>query len=84
MAGTHGTHVLVTYAAVVTGLLGLTVAMRGAPANQDFDEITVRRIRVVEPDGTLRMVISNHDGLPRDARGNREGRNQRPGAGFIF
>ncbi len=84
MAVKHGTRVLVTYAVVMTGLLGLTIVARGAPTNQDFDEITVHRIRVVEPDGTLRMVISNHDGLPRDARGNREGRNQRPGAGFIF
>jgi hypothetical protein len=69
---------------MVTGLLALTAFSRSAPARQDFDEITVHRIRVVEPDGTLRMVISNHDGLPRDARGNRQGRNQRPGAGFIF
>jgi len=69
---------------VVTGFLGLTAVTRGAPTNQDFDEISVRRIRVVEPDGTLRMVISNHNALPRDSRGNREGRNQRPGAGLIF
>jgi hypothetical protein len=60
------------------------ILTKGAATAHDFDEITVRRIRVVEPDGTLRMVISNHDGLPGDALGNREGRNQRPGAGFIF
>jgi alkyl hydroperoxide reductase subunit AhpC len=57
---------------------------KGAGTAHDFDAITVRRIRVVEPDGTLRMVISNHDGLPRDARGNRKGRNQRLGTVFIF
>jgi len=84
MAGTQTTRVLVIYAGVVTGFLGLTAVTRGAPTNQDFDEISVRRIRVVEPDGTLRMVISNHNALPRDSRGNREGRNQRPGAGLIF
>ena len=84
MAGTQTTRVLVIYAGVVTGVLGLTAVTRGAPTNQDFDEISVRRIRVVEPDGTLRMVISNHNALPRDSRGNREGRNQRPGAGLIF
>jgi hypothetical protein len=50
----------------------------------DFDQITVHRIRVVEPDGTLRMVISNYDGLPRDARGNQQGQNRRPGAGILF
>ena len=73
----------VTYAAVLTGLLGLTLVVRGAPANQDFDEITVHRIRVVEPDGTLRMVISNYDGLPSNARGG-QGQNRRPGAGILF
>jgi hypothetical protein len=57
---------------------------QGAQKTQEFDEITVHRINVVEPDGTLRMVIANHDALPRDSRGNRQGRNQRPGAGMIF
>jgi hypothetical protein len=84
MAGKYVTLALGACAVVVTGLLGATVVTRGAPANQDFDEITVRRIRVVEPDGTLRMVISNHDGLPRDLRGNRQGPNRRPGAGILF
>jgi len=79
-----GQRMLAVYAVVVTGLLGLIIVARGAPANQDFDEITVHRIRVVEPDGTLRMVISNYDGLPRDARGNQQGPNRRPGAGMLF
>ena len=30
----------------------------------DFDEIRVHRLDVTEPDGTLRMVISNKDRLP--------------------
>jgi len=33
-------------------------------SSQAFDEITVRRINVVEPDGTLRMVISDHAKFP--------------------
>ena len=65
-------------------LLALTALSRGAQSTQEFDEITVHRINVVEPDGTLRMVISNHDALPRDGRGNRQGQNQRPGGGIIF
>lgn len=74
---------LLAYAITVTTLLGLAAVTRGAQANQDFDEITVRRIRVVEPDGTLRMVISNYDGLPSNATGGR-GQNRRPGAGLLF
>jgi hypothetical protein len=35
-----------------------------AQRNQSFDEIQVRRINIVEPNGTLRMVISDHDRLP--------------------
>jgi hypothetical protein len=72
------------YACVVTGLLVLTTFTTSKPTKQEFDEITVHRINVVEPDGTLRMVISNHDWLPRDGRGNKQGTNQRPGAGIIF
>ncbi len=83
MTANTSMRVLVAYAAVMSGFLGLTLVARGAPGNQDFDEITVHRIRVVEPDGTLRMVISNYDGLPSNARGGR-GQNRRPGAGMIF
>jgi len=84
MPSTYGTRWVVLYGGVVTALVALTVTSRGAQKTRDFDEITVHRINVIEPDGTLRMVISNHDALPRDSRGNRQGRNQRPGAGMIF
>jgi hypothetical protein len=39
-------------------LLAAATAWRSAPP-QEFGEITVHRINVVEPDGTLKMVISN-------------------------
>ena len=85
MTGKRGTRLLVMYAGVVTGLLGWTVVTRGALTNQQFDEITVHRIKVVEPDGTLRMVISNHDGFPGViAQGKEQGPNRRPGAGMLF
>ena len=48
--------------AVVTTLLfgGLAVsAFRQAEQNQRFGEIDVERINIIEPDGKLRMVISN-------------------------
>ncbi len=34
------------------------------PANTSFDQITVHRINIVEPDGTTRMVLSNHAEFP--------------------
>ena len=79
----HSTRALIG-CAILSTLLGLAMSRVGAQGRIDFDELTVHRIRVVEPNGTLRMVISNHDALPRDARGNRQGQNERPGGGIIF
>jgi hypothetical protein len=63
----------------------LTAFAGTALRTQRFDEITVHRINVVEPDGTLRMVISNHDRFPGViVRGKEQGPNQRPGAGILF
>jgi hypothetical protein len=49
------------YATVITALLGTVslAAFRQASQKQRFTEIDVERINVVEPDGKLRMVISN-------------------------
>ena len=44
----------------VLAVLALAAFTRaGQPAKQRFTEIDVERINVVEPDGKLRMVISN-------------------------
>ncbi|MGN6113492.1 MAG: hypothetical protein ACTHOC_10940 [Luteimonas sp.] len=48
------------------------------------DEITVQRINIVEPDGTPRMVISNHAKLPGVLVHGRENPLDRPQAGLIF
>ncbi|HTK54315.1 MAG TPA: hypothetical protein VL308_20625 [Gemmatimonadaceae bacterium] len=52
---------LKVYATVITALLGTVsiAAFRQASQKQRFTEIDVERINVVEPDGKLRMVISN-------------------------
>src|SRR2546425_12687550 len=85
MAGKHGTRLLVMYAGVVTALLVLMAFTRGALSTQEFDEISVHRIKVVERDGTPRMVISNHDKFPGViVRGKELGPNRRPGAGILF
>jgi hypothetical protein len=63
------TRILVAYSTVVTTLLAAFTLAGSAAARdqgkvQQFDEIDVHRINVREPDGTLRMVISNHARLP--------------------
>jgi hypothetical protein len=48
------------------------------------DEITVQRINIVEPDGTPRLVISNHARLPGVLVHGKEKPLDRPQAGLIF
>jgi hypothetical protein len=53
--------------AVVSSLLIITLFVMGAAnerKKEKFDEIDVQRINVIEPDGTLRMVISNQAAFP--------------------
>lgn len=56
---------LVIYSAAITVVFLLTVLL-GAAENQKqkFNEIDVQRINIVEPDGTLRMVLSNKSSFP--------------------
>ena len=49
-----------------------------------FDQMNVHRINVVEPDGTLRMVISDHAKLPGIITRGKEQPFARPQAGMIF
>ena len=54
-------HFLMIYSGILTVALAVTVltAFRPAAAPQKFNQINVERINLVEPDGTLRLVISN-------------------------
>lgn len=56
---------LVVYSGVLTVVLA-TVLLTGAhkSANTNFDQITVHRINIVEPDGTTRIVLSDHAEFP--------------------
>jgi hypothetical protein len=54
------------------------------PSSTRLDEITVQRINVIEPDGTLRMVISNHAKLPGIIVRGKEEAFARPQAGMLF
>ena len=47
------------FATALLGPLGVAAFRQEPPAKARFVEIDVERINVVEPDGKLRMVISN-------------------------
>jgi hypothetical protein len=78
--------VLLIYSAVASTAI-LVIFLTGAASARRpiFDEIQVHRIDVVEPDGTLRMVISNKDRLPGViVKGKEQPPMDRPQAGMLF
>lgn len=85
MGGT-GQRLLLAYCVVVTTVLTVLLLSGAASSkSQDFDEITVQRINVIEPNGTLRMVIADHAKLPGViVRGKEQPKVDRPEAGMIF
>ncbi len=78
---------LLIYSSVVSTAL-LAVLLMGSKAHvSDFDEITVDRLNITEPDGTLRMVIANKDRLPPviiKGKERPEMGEARPQAGMLF
>ena len=77
---------LIAYSAVLSTVFAIMLLM-GAKAHRSeaFDEIQVHRINVVEPDGTLRMVISDHDQMPGViVKGKESPKVDRPEAGMLF
>ncbi|HEX4021564.1 MAG TPA: hypothetical protein VHX63_10495 [Acidobacteriaceae bacterium] len=78
--------VLITYSAVLSTIFAVVLLM-GAKSQRikSFDEIQVHRINVVEPDGTLRMVISDRDLMPGIiVKGKEFPKVDRPEAGMLF
>ncbi|KQV80139.1 hypothetical protein ASD15_14790 [Massilia sp. Root351] len=61
-----------TMASTLAAVCMLTGA-KEPPRHEHFDEITVGRINIVEPDGTKRMVISNMAQFPGDFTQGKEG-----------
>jgi hypothetical protein len=57
---------LATYSGVLTAvfLFAILTGFAKAPARQSFDEIDVHRINIVEPDGTIRLVLTNTANSP--------------------
>jgi len=83
----NGNRFLVVYSGVLTVVFAATILSGFAADNKKvkFDEIEVHRINMVEPDGTLRMIISNKARLPGViVRGKEEHQEDRPYAGMLF
>lgn len=74
-----------TMASALAAVFFLTGA-REPIRHEKFDEITVGRINIVEPDGTKRIVISNKAQFPGDFMQGKEGErpDRRSFAGMLF
>ena len=77
---------LIIYSAVMSTAFAAVFLMGAKSHNtQAYDEIQVHRIDVVEPDGTLRMVIADRDRLPGTiVKGKEFPKVDRPEAGMLF
>ena len=78
---------LVYYSGVLTLICCALILCGFASARKknQFDEITVHRINVVEPDGTPRMILSSEDARPGSFfKGKEHPRPDRKGAGVNF
>jgi hypothetical protein len=78
---------LTVYSGVLTFVFAVTVlsGFAGRSKKASFDEITVRRINIIEPDGTLRMILSNKTEAPGlFIRGKEYPHPDRKSAGVIF
>lgn len=75
-------------AATMASALAAVLLLTGARDTRraEFDEITVGRINIVEPDGTKRIVISNRAQFPGDFMQGKEGERpeRRSFAGMLF
>jgi hypothetical protein len=78
---------LVIYSGCLTFIFLVTVLCGFSELTQmkRFDEITVHRINIVEPDGTIRMVLTNKDAAPGVYIKNKEYAHEtRHTAGLLF
>jgi hypothetical protein len=74
-----------TMAAALAAIVTLTGA-KGPARHETFDEITVGRINIVEPDGTRRIILSNKAQFPGDFQQGKERArpDRRSFAGMLF
>jgi hypothetical protein len=77
---------LLVYSATLSTVFAVAMLM-GAKSqrNAEFNEIQTHRLNIVEPDGTLRMIIFDHDRMPGViVRGKESPKVDRPYAGMLF
>jgi hypothetical protein len=78
---------LTVYSGILT-IAFVSVILLGAskpPINTSFDQITVHRINIIEPNGTVRMVISDNAEFPGAYyRGKEYPRTDRDATGMLF
>jgi hypothetical protein len=78
---------LTVYSGILT-IAFVSVILLGArkpPSNASFDQITVHRMNIVEPDGTVRMVISDQAEFPGAYyKGKEYPRADRSATGMLF
>jgi hypothetical protein len=82
-----GQQFLIIYSAVLSTVFAVVLVSGATARRTQFDQIQVHRIDVVEPDGTLRVVISNKDRLPPvivKGKEHPEFGKPRPQAGMLF
>jgi hypothetical protein len=86
MKGESGQRFLMIYSGVLTAVFALTLLGGLVTQRQKskFDEINVHRINVYEPDGTLRMVISDKARFPGLIIRGKEYPHPRSQAGMLF
>lgn len=82
----RGERYLMIYSGVLTAVFAVTVlsGFVAKPSHQ-LGEIDVERVNIREPDGTLRMVITNSKDMPGViVKGKEQPKVDRPQAGVIF
>jgi hypothetical protein len=86
MNGTWGQRWLAAYAGVLTLVFAGTVLSGFVvkPRKLEIEQLDVQRINLVEPDGTLRMVISDKAHFPGAIIRGKEYPHSRPNAGMLF
>jgi hypothetical protein len=60
----NGKRILMAYSAILTVILGVTLVLAGKSRTATFREIDVQRVNIVEPDGTVKLVLSSKARFP--------------------
>jgi hypothetical protein len=79
------TLVLLVYSGVLTTILSLVLLGATSPQKKaSFDEIDVKRINLIEPDGTVRLILSDKAHFPGLIVKGKEYPHDRQTAGILF